>query len=86
MDDLDAFLPDQLGRAEDKPQLKRPLRGGGIERDLEVTDSFGEFPPFRPCKPDALAQLAQAGSQLNALVIRAAAGEQRIKMEDAHRL
>jgi hypothetical protein len=76
MNNLDMFAPDQVRRTEDESQLERPLGRRRLERHAEITCDARELAPVWPCEADGLAHLAQTGGQLDALVIRATAGEQ----------
>jgi len=77
-------LPAQKpGRCQNEAQLQRPLRRRGAKRQMQIARDSGVFPPLRAGQPGLDAKLSQALHQFDALVVGAAASQQRVQMQRA---
>ena len=83
MDNLDSLAPDQFCGMHDQAQLQPSLGRGGIKRHSKPANDFGELTAIRPRQAHPLTELVQSESQLHALIIGAATGEQRIQLQIA---
>src|SRR5881397_3797621 len=75
MNDLNPLAANHPGRAQNKAQFQRTFRGSGLEGNAQTAQHARKLPPSRASDPNALTQLSQTGSQLGALIIRAATPE-----------
>jgi hypothetical protein len=85
MNNVCAFIAQESGGSENETQFERPFRRRRAKRQVQFPRTLSEFALTRSSQPNVLTQLPQAGSQLDALIIRASAGEHRIQMHDAER-
>src|ERR1044071_2143705 len=85
MKDLNAQLADQSGGGENKPQLERPFRRGGAKRQTQFAYDFGNITAIRPGERNSLDEQVQSLGQVDALIIRTAAGQEGIELQHVYR-
>ena len=82
MDNLNAIPAHESGRADDEAQFKKALGGSRVPGQIERFYDLGKLPPCGPGNPYVLVQLPQALGELDTLIIRAAAPQHRVQLED----
>ena len=85
MDDLDFFTADELRGAADELKLAG-ARAGVKKGRAKFRDDGRKAAPRGSSDPNLLAEPVKFGGELDALVIGAAAGKERIQMQDAQGL
>src|SRR5437879_6455654 len=83
VDDLDALAARQFCRAQNQSKLEQPFRRRGMKGNGQLVRVPRELASIRAGEPNLLIELAQAASELHALVIGAAAFEKRVELQDA---
>jgi hypothetical protein len=84
MHDLDFFTADESRGAADELKLVR-IRAGVKKRRAKFRDDRGKPAARRPGNENLLAKPVQLGTEFDALVVGAAAGQERIQMQYAQR-
>ena len=83
MNDLNSFKLDQSRRAENETQLERTFRRCGVKRHAQLAYDLGKLAAIRPGHGDVVAETMETECEFCALVVGAAAGEQRVQMKDS---
>src|SRR5437879_13905734 len=83
VDNLNPLPSDHLRCPEDETQLERTFGRRGVKRHAQAANDAGKLAPVRPGHGDVMAEPKQTQREARALVVGAAAGQQRIQMKES---
>ena len=85
MNDLNSLTLDQSRRTENETQLERTFGRRDVKGHAQLAYDLGKLAAIRPGHGDLMAETTQTEGEFCALVVGAAAGEQRIQLKESKR-
>jgi hypothetical protein len=82
MHDLDILPAKESGRAKNETELARPFPRRHMKRKIAIANDLRKLAPIGTGDPNLMPETSQSCSELDRLVVRAPAGEQRVQVYD----